>query len=412
MPEITTVSLGVAGLGGYARSIAELVHDTPLSGSHRLRIDAVCDPDLDLHAERVNELKQAGVAVYDDYEQMLKHPGLDAVWLPVPIDLHVPFTRQALAAGKAVMLEKPVCGTIQELDELIAARDEAGLPVLVGFQDIYDASTWQLKRRLLAGDLGEMSRVSVVSCWPRTEAYFNRAAWAGKVRHRETWVLDSPVNNAMAHFVNVVLFLLGDTPESSATPTAIEAELYRAADIENYDTASLRLTFADRPPFLVLMTHASDQQVGPIVEMHGKRGLIRREQNGLTFDLDGQSQQQPLDVYVRRDMLSAFAGTVSGSAPDQLALATLEVARAHTLTINAASQAAAVYDVPEADINEVDWQGSTVRTIRGIVEAFHHCAEQGLMLHESGRYAFTRPAGQMDLTDYRAFAGLAPVETA
>ncbi len=36
------------------------------------------------------------------------------------------------------MLEKPAAGTVQEVDALIAARDRAALPVLVGFQDIFD----------------------------------------------------------------------------------------------------------------------------------------------------------------------------------------------------------------------------------------------------------------------------------
>ena len=116
-------------------------------------------------------------------------------------------TEQALAAGKFVLCEKPVAGAIDDLLAMQAAEKRAGRPsVLIGYQDMYDPAAWQAKKLLLDGLIGKLHRASLVGCWPRSDKYFNRSAWPGKIRIGNTWVLDSPANNALAHYVNLSLF--------------------------------------------------------------------------------------------------------------------------------------------------------------------------------------------------------------
>ena len=88
--------------------------------------------------------------VFARWEDLLAHPA-EAVWLPLPIPLHRPYTEQALAAGKAVLCEKPAAGCVQDLDAMQDAQSRAGLPVAIGFQDIYEPTTLALKRALLDG---------------------------------------------------------------------------------------------------------------------------------------------------------------------------------------------------------------------------------------------------------------------
>lgn len=409
MSDHAAVKLGVAGLGGYARSIIDLILNEGPTTDPIAELAAVCDPDLTRHGELVETLKNRGVGVYETYEQMLGHAGLEAVWLPVPIDLHVPFAKSALAAGLAVMIEKPVAGTIDELDELIAARDAAGRPVLVGFQDVYDAGTLPLKRRLLSGELGQVQRATVHGCWPRDTTYFGRATWAGAIKRGETWVLDSPVNNAMAHYVNIVLFLLGQNEPQSATPTHLTAELYRAAKIENYDTASIRVGLdrgAGGVDFLIHLTHACEQQVGPIIDIHTDRGNARWTPTELSVTIDGQTQTQTRDGRMRPRMLECFAKVVRGRDHPQHSAATLEVARAHALIVNGASQAAPVVPISDDDVDPLTRDSATIFRIPDIEAVFAQCADDDQMLHESGRLPFTQPPGTLDLKSYNHFAGI------
>ena len=81
-------------------------------------------------------------------------------------------------------------------------------------------------------------------------------------------MLDSPVENAISHYLNVTLFLLGPTPYEAATVESVEAELYRARPIDNYDTISMRLTLAGGCSVVVLMTHACATQVNARVQIH------------------------------------------------------------------------------------------------------------------------------------------------
>lgn len=414
MSNADAVKVGVAGLGGYARTIATLILENGETTQPQAEFAAVCDPDLAAHAEQADLLREQGVTLYDSYEAMLKHPGLDAVWLPVPIDLHVPFAEQALAAGLGVMLEKPVAGTVDEIDRLISARDAAGRPLLVGFQDVYDSVTLPLKRQLLSGELGKVQSATVHGCWPRDTGYFGRAAWAGAMKRGDTWVLDSPANNAMAHFINIVLFLLGNDEASSATSTRIAAELYRAADIPNYDTASIRVGL-DRPDpidFLILLTHATSTTRHPIIEIKTERGGIRWTVDETAVTLDGQTLTTPRNGQMRRRMLEAFVGTIRGDTLADRSVATLEVARCHTLIINAASQAAAITPIPASAIKPFEVETGTIQTVPGLEAIFDQCAADGQMLHESGRLPFTVPAGTLDLSDYVHFAGPAGLNPA
>lgn len=405
MTDHKPLNVGVAGLGGYARAIVDLILECGPITSPRVRLVAACEPNLEAHAERVASLRRRGAQVVRTFEELIALNAVEAVWLPVPIDLHVPFAKAALRAGKAVMVEKPVAGTVDELDELIAARDAAGRPVAVGFQDVYDPATLPIKRRLLNGTLGRVQRASVRVCWPRSDAYFTRNAWAGAMRHRGAWVLDSPVNNAMAHFVNFALFLLGPTETASATPTSVEAELYRATEIENYDTASLRVRLAEGPELLVLMTHASLEFVGPFTEIHAERGGVRISQHQAVIRNGDREQTLAIAENKRLHMLDRFAKLARGIPCRETPVATLEVARAHALVVNGASEAAGIRTVPESHIVLGRNDGHVVRAIRGVADAFAHCAAEGVMLHESGRLAFTRPAGWRDLTGYTHFAG-------
>jgi hypothetical protein len=85
---------------------------------------------------------------------------------------------------------------------------------------------------------------------------------------------------------------------------------------------------------------------------------------------------------------------------------TLEMARAHTVVINAASQAAPVVQLPESLVQiATDEYGSALRYVPGIESALRQSIAEGKMLHESGLVNWSVPAACIDCADYRTFAG-------
>ena len=77
------------------------------------------------NAARELGLKKA----YGSYEELLADPDIDAIYNPLPNDLHVPWTVKALEAGKHVLCEKPIALHAADVRTLIAARDRSGLLV-------------------------------------------------------------------------------------------------------------------------------------------------------------------------------------------------------------------------------------------------------------------------------------------
>ncbi|WP_129339836.1 Gfo/Idh/MocA family protein [Cellulomonas endophytica] len=70
---------------------------------------------------------------YDDADALLADPDVDAVYIATPPDAHADLTLRAAAAGKPVYVEKPMARTAAECDTMIAACEEAGVPLLVAY---------------------------------------------------------------------------------------------------------------------------------------------------------------------------------------------------------------------------------------------------------------------------------------
>ena len=89
---------------------------------------ATCVALASRDGERASSLAAAtGIArAYGGYQELLDDPEVDAVYVPLPNQLHLRWSLAALRSGKAVLCEKPLCLTSAEVRELIAARDETG----------------------------------------------------------------------------------------------------------------------------------------------------------------------------------------------------------------------------------------------------------------------------------------------
>ena len=377
----------VAGMRGYAAAITDRFLRFADADHDLHRLIAVCDPARATMAERAFQLQRAGIAVHDSLGDLLALPEVDVIWLPVPIALHRPFTEQALAAGKHVVVEKPAAGSLADVDAMIRARDASGKKCFVAFQDVYQQPVADLKAKLIAGQFGAARQVSIIGCWPRGLKYFNRNNWAGKKSVEGVAVLDSPINNAMAHFIHLALFLLGAEQFTSAPPKAVAAELYRANAIENFDTCSIMAQLENGVPLQIAMTHACSKTVNPTITITTDRTVIRIEhQKNIRYELDGRQFDHPLESPPGWPVTRAVTRAIGGDA--DAPVGTLEMARAHTALVVAAN-AAPIVDVPSGSLR-ASAEGTT--SIAGIEDALRATIDQRQLLSEVGRFDWTRPA--------------------
>ncbi len=101
-----------------------------------------------------------GIArAYGSYEEMLADPEVEAVYNPLPNELHVPWSVRALDAGKHVLCEKPIALSAEEARALIAARARSGRIVAEAFMVRFHPQ-WRRARELVAaGSIGAVSAI-------------------------------------------------------------------------------------------------------------------------------------------------------------------------------------------------------------------------------------------------------------
>jgi predicted dehydrogenase len=97
------------------------------------RIVAVCDRSRDIAGQRAAAAGLDGVGLYDDLDRALQHPGVDAVSICTPQHVHCPAVLAAAAAGKHILIEKPVGISLGELRQMRDAVRAAGVLTVVGF---------------------------------------------------------------------------------------------------------------------------------------------------------------------------------------------------------------------------------------------------------------------------------------
>jgi len=285
-----------------------------LESEGRVRLVSVADPFADRLAETKGALEGCGVRWYSDFEAMFREErGLDAVSICTPIPLHFRMTKAAIARGLFVYLEKPPVPTIQQLGELLALDRER--KVAVGFQMIGSRLVRQLKRWRVDGSLGELRAIRVSAAWPRSDSYYQRAGWAGRVTLDGEPVFDGPATNANAHLVHTIMFLASEDMDGFAVPGEVEAELYRARPIESYDVAVIRGRFPTGVEFSCAVAHATEAHLPYRIELVGAKGRAWTGHNG---DTVGNDLGLPIPPAPERDLfLISYRGFVEYAAGDR-----------------------------------------------------------------------------------------------
>ena len=133
------------------------------------RVAAIASRELKKAREAADAL---GIpAAYGSYEELLADPEIDAIYNPLPNQLHVPWTIKAAEAGKHVLCEKPIGMSSAEARELLAVRDRTDVKMGEAFM-IRSFPQWLRLRELLdQGVIGELRSVSggfsAISMWIR-----------------------------------------------------------------------------------------------------------------------------------------------------------------------------------------------------------------------------------------------------
>ena len=404
-PRHPLIRTAIVGVSGYGRWHLLMAMEQALVG--RLQFVGATVINQTEEAALCARLRRQGVPVFETFDQMLTALAgrLDLVLLPTGIQWHAPMTVAALAAGAHVLVEKPIAATVQEVDRIIAAQTATKRLVAVGFQDLYVPAAHDIKRRVLAGELGRLRRVTVCAQWPRSENYFSRNSWAGRLRADGGWVLDSPVNNAFAHFLMLALFWAGTNPAEAADVVHLEAELYRARAIESFDTVSLRARTASAVEILFYGSHAGQEERPPEIKIAGDRGeLTWVYEKDYAISLPGVP---PLKLAVASQLetrLCVLESVIARLRGEPAFVVTPELARVHTRVMNALHEFFPIHAVSPPHIEVTQSHAETFRRIRNLDAKLADAAKRHVLFSETDApWAFRGNARSLE--GYQSFAG-------
>ena len=387
MPGLKTALVGVGGVG--AAHLETIRH---FEETGEMQLVAVCDKYLERYPDRLADFHAHGVRCYDDFDRFIAAgETLDLIVIATPIPLHKPMCIKALQAGYNILLEKPPAVTIQDLDEMIAAHREHPQLCAVNFQHTVEPSFLRLLDQVRSGRLGKIRAIRARGIWSRSNRYYQRTPWAGKLFMNRDYVLDGTVNNPLAHLLNNSLFVPEALEKGSGAPVSVQGELYHANAIEGEDTSCLRVKTAGGTEILFTATLCAPESE---VETPGIR--VEGSDEDASWDYDGNvafyakgstapSESCRIAPLEWSKMYAPYRNVMNSLLGKDRVGCSLEQTRHFVLTSNLAFESSRIIHAVPADFTHIEQHdGATTVCINDIAQTVRRSQSEGRMLSEYG----------------------------
>jgi predicted dehydrogenase len=257
----------------------------------RFAVATICDRDRDRAAVLAETTPKATVAT--EIDAVLADPAIDIVDICLPPHLHFDVAVRALEAGKHVVCEKPLVGSVAEADRLAAVAERTGRRVAPVFQYRFGPGIRQLRALIDAGLAGRALVATVETHWDRDAAYYSvpwRGTWQGE---RGGAVLSHAI-----HMHDLLSHVLGPVERLSAfLDTRVNA-------IETEDCAAIAMQLGDGVPATSSITLGAAENTTRLRFCFGgltaESGLepYHPAAAGWTFTARGPASQAAIDAVV------------------------------------------------------------------------------------------------------------------
>ena len=374
--EQQTVSVVIAGIGGYGHYyLKTLLNEFPQG---RIRLAGVVDPCAE-ECALYPAICSMNVPVYPDMEQFYEDtPPPHLALIVSPPHFHLKQSLSALTRQTSVLCDKPLCPTVDEADAFVKAEQESDAWAMIGYQWSWSRAVLRLKEDIIKGKYGRPLRARTICLWPRGFDYYHRNSWAGRIRtDSQEPVFDSPANNAAAHFLHNLLFLLGDKMDRSARPATVEAALFRAYPIENFDTISCKIETETGYEICFHASHVTEKCMNPCFEIDFSEGRVYFESR--SKDITGIDSENNEIHYgdPDRDQFGQLCLAIAGAGKEHTPVCGPAAARSQTETVNIIqNQASAISPFPADLLDQTD---ELIR-VRSLYERLTACYKQDRLL--------------------------------
>jgi predicted dehydrogenase len=198
---------------------------------------------------------------------MLNGVGIDACVVATAVRLHFPMAKAALLAGKHVMIEKPMAGSVAQCEELVSIAKEKGLVLMVGHTFLYSPAVRKMKEIVDRGDIGEIRYISA--------------------RRLNLGLFQKDINVAWdlaPHDISIILHLLDQMPLT----VNCRGSAHVTPGVE--DVTSMSLTFSKERSAMIHSSWLDPRKVREMTIVGSKRMIV----------YDDVAQQEKLRIFDAR----------------------------------------------------------------------------------------------------------------
>lgn len=221
-----TLQLGLIGAGRIGQvHAATIAHRVPAA-----RLMAVADVNAQAAQDCAAQLDIPLATSHA--EDVIDHPGIDAVLICSSTDTHAALIEQAANAGKHIFCEKPIALELDAIDRALAAVEQAGVKLQIGFNRRFDANYKRVREAIMSGEVGDPHILRITSRDPAPPPI-------SYVRVSGGLFLDMTI-----HDFDMARFLIGSEIDEvhAVAGVRVDPAIGEAGDI---DTAVILLKFAN-----------------------------------------------------------------------------------------------------------------------------------------------------------------------
>ncbi|TQJ39675.1 putative dehydrogenase [Arthrobacter sp. SLBN-112] len=287
---MSTLNVAITGCGVIGRT-----HAVALQAFPEARVVALVDAIPAASESLADFIEQKGGQRPPQFTTLAEAFGaveIDLVALATPSGLHIQQGLEVLAAGKHVVIEKPLDVDLSRAQEIEAAAKEAaakGVVASVISQHRFDQSSVAVADAVAKGRFGRLTSAIASVAWWRSQGYYDSGDWRG------TWSMDGggALMNQGVHTVDLLLWFMG-------RPVEIHAHTARLAHerIEVEDTAVATITFENGGLAVLHATTAAYPGLTVRVQLMGSEGSAVVDNDKLQYfhskDAGGESADMGL----------------------------------------------------------------------------------------------------------------------
>jgi myo-inositol 2-dehydrogenase/D-chiro-inositol 1-dehydrogenase len=253
----TPVRFGLIGFGAWGRC-----HAAAIAGTTGAELTAIAAHSAESCAAAREQFPAA--RVFADYRDLLRESDLEVIDVVLPSHLHREVGCAALAAGRHLLLEKPMALSVAECDDLLATARRHERLLAIGHEMRLSSLWGKVKELIDQGFIGEPQHVLVELY--RRPYRTGAGGWRYDIHRVGSWILEEPI-----HFFDLARWYLGAAGEPLTVYAAAKAR--RADHPELRDNFSAIVTFPGGAYAVVSQTLSAFEH-HQTVKVTGSRGAL------------------------------------------------------------------------------------------------------------------------------------------